>query len=35
MDGKVYVTGADPYKIYRIYVPRGKALDAFAKMLEW
>ena len=33
--GTVYVTGADPYKIYRIYVPRGKALDAFAKMLEW
>ena len=35
MDGRIYITGADPYKIYRIYVPRGKPLDAFAKMLEW
>ena len=35
MDGRIYRTGADPYKIYRIYVPRGKDLDSFARMLEW
>lgn len=34
MSGRTYVTGRDPYLIYRFYVPRWTSINSFAWMLE-